>query len=129
MLITLSSSGARRRWAIPWLAALVGLAAGCAGSPPGTTALAGAAPLFPRAWVIREDADLAAACEERLARSYQTPPAAGEAWFRVLPGRSRVLVTAPHATAQTREGEMKTADGGTGSLAVMLNALAGTPAL
>ncbi len=79
--------------------------------------------------MIREDADLAAACEERLTRSYETPPAAGEAWLRVLPGRSRVLVTAPHATAQTREGEIKSADGGTGSLAVMLNALAGTPAI
>ena len=123
-----SSNGAHLLGALPWLA-LAGLLAGCAGSPPGTTALAGPAPVYPRAWVIREDADLAAACEERLARSYETPPAAGEAWLRVLPGRSRVLVTAPHATAQTREGETKSADGGTGSLAVLLNALAGTPVL
>jgi hypothetical protein len=103
--------------------ALLGLlAAGCATAPA-------EGPLFPRAWVIREDADLAAACEESLGRVYETPPAAGEAWLRVLPGRSRVLVTAPHATAQTREGQTKVADTGTGALAVMLNALAGTPAI
>ena len=78
---------------------------------------------------MREDADLAAACEERLARSYEAPPAAGEPWLRALSGGSSVLVTAPHATAQTRDGETKSADGGTGSLAVMLNALAGTPAI
>jgi hypothetical protein len=129
MLITSSSMLARRLRALSGLALLAALSPGCAGSPPGTTALGGARPLFPRAWVIREDADLAAACEERLARSYETPPAPGEPWLRELPGRSRVLVTAPHATAQTREGETKSADGGTGSLAVMLNALAGTPVL
>src|SRR5262245_39080291 len=109
MLITPSGRRAPLVRAASWLAALAGLVPGCAAAPPGTTALAGAAPLFPRAWVIREDADLAAVCEERLARTYETPPGAGEAWLRVLPGRSRVLVTAPHATAQTREGQTKTA--------------------
>jgi len=110
----------------PVALALAVMAAGCAAGGPGGSDLREGAPLFPRAWVIREDTDLAGACEARLAQSYETPPGPGEPWFRVLPGRSRVLVTAPHATAQTREGQTKAADAGTGSLAVLLNALAGT---
>src|SRR5687767_3303410 len=86
------------------LALAAGLSGGCA-MAPGSPDAARAAPLFPRAWVIREDADLAAACEESLARSYETPPAPGEPWLRVLSGRSGVLVTAPHATVPMREGQ------------------------
>jgi hypothetical protein len=120
---------ARRLPVAPLLLALAtGLSGGCA-MAPGSPDAARAAPLFPRAWVIREDADLAAACEESFARSYETPPGPGEPWLRVLPGRSGVLVTAPHATAPTREGQPRGVDTGTGSLAVMLNALAGTPAI
>ncbi len=115
---------------MPALLSLVAaLASGCAAGGPGTPDLGAVAPLFPRAFVIREDTDVAFACEASLAQSYEAPPAPGEPWFRVLPGRSGVLVTAPHATGQTREGQIKPADGGTGSLAVMVNALAGTRAI
>src|SRR5262249_17419219 len=37
--------------------------------------------------------------------------------------KSKVIVSAPHATAQTRENQWKPADAGTGALAVMLNKL------
>jgi hypothetical protein len=53
-------------------------------------------------------------------------PPTEAAWFTVLPGPSHVLVVAGHATSQTREGKLKPADGGTGSLAAALNRLAGT---
>lgn len=111
------------------LGALSGTGCQLAPPPAGPPETARGPLLFERAFVIREDADLAAACEGSLARVYEMRPAPGEPWFRVLPGASRVLVTAPHATAQTRRGEVKGADRGTGSLAVMLNALAGAPAI
>ena len=111
------------------LSLIAALPAGCATAPADPLEATRGTILFPRAWVVREDADLAAACEEHLSRSCETPPAPGEPWLRVLPGRSGVLVTAPHATAPTREGQPRGVDTGTGSLAVMLNALAGTPAI
>src|SRR5690242_19739812 len=120
MLITPSRGWTRPPPAALCLVLLACGAAGCAASPSELPASGPGTLVFPRAWVMREDADLAAACEERLARSYEAPPAAGEPWLRALSGGSSVLVTAPHATAQTRDGETKSADGGTGSLAVML---------
>jgi hypothetical protein len=47
----------------------------------------------------------------------------------VLPGEASVIVVAGHATAHVREGKPKEVDGGTGSLAVMINRLAGCPAI
>ena len=82
-----------------------------------------------KAFVTAEHVKQALAAEEKLAASYDVPPPAGEPWFRLLPGNARVLVVAGHATAQTREGNRKPADAGTGSLAFLLNRLAGTPVL
>lgn len=45
--------------------------------------------------------------------------------FTVLPGRLPVLFTAPHAAAHPREGRLKAADRGTGSLALAAAAAAG----
>ena len=85
--------------------------------------------LFPRAIVTKEHVAEAARFEGELAKRYNTPPAAGQPWFAVLPGESRVLVVAGHATAHMREGKPKEADGGTGSLAYMINRLAGCPVI
>lgn len=82
------------------------------------------APLFPRAIVIKEHVEQAAAYERELAKRYETPAPKGENWFAIRKGKSKVLVVAGHATSQTREGRIKPADRGTGSLALMLHELA-----
>lgn len=82
------------------------------------------AAIFPRALVKTEDVAAAIRTEWELRKFYEVLPQTGESWFVALPGNSNVLVSAPHATAQTREGKMKFADAGTGALAVTLNALA-----
>jgi hypothetical protein len=83
-------------------------------------------PLFPRALVKTEDVAAAIRTEWELRKVYEVLPKEGEAWFSDIEGTSSVLVSAPHATAQMREGKMKFADSGTGALAVMLHALAKT---
>lgn len=80
-------------------------------------------PLFPKALVTTEDVQEAIRTEWRLQKDYETFANDGENWFAVLPGTSRVLISAPHATAQMREGKLKFADAGTGALAVMLHKL------
>lgn len=77
--------------------------------------------VFDRALVTRENV-LDAVTQEKLLQSmYNRLPASGEAWFSYLPGSSKVLVVAPHATSPKRDGELRFPDGGTGSLAIMLN--------
>ena len=78
-----------------------------------------------RAIVTREHVEAAIATERALSQSYETLPAEGEPWFEVKRGKIPVLVVAGHATAQTREGSLKTADRGTGSLAVALHEMTG----
>lgn len=56
-------------------------------------------------------------------------PPAGVPWFEFLDASGDVLVTAPHATAQMREGKLKGSDLGTGPLAVVLHRMAGVPVL
>ena len=84
------------------------------------------AAIFPKAVVGIEDIELAVKTEWELRKNYDLPPNAGEPWFTVIEGASKVLVSAPHATAQIREGKSKFADSGTGALAVLLNKLAKT---
>ena len=86
-------------------------------------ALAEAKQLFPKAEVTRENVQDAIRTEWDLRKHYDTLPADGETWFKVLEGKARILISAPHATAQTRENESKPADAGTGALAVMLHKL------
>lgn len=77
-------------------------------------------------------ADLARLAKEQALRfkthARELPPH-GTSWFEAVEGSSQILVTAPHATAQTREGRLKGSDLGTGALAVVLHRLAGAPAL
>lgn len=83
-------------------------------------------PLFPKALVATEDIQEAIRIEWTLQNDYETFAKDGQDWFTVLRGDSRVLVSAPHATAQMREGKLKFADAGTGALAVMLHKLVNT---
>lgn len=111
---------------IPALAcAALALCASCRQTavPTGHTAY------FPKAIIAKEHVEEAVRVETALAANYRTPAPAGQAWFEVLDGRSTVMIVAGHATAQVREGRVKEADGGTGSLAVMLNRLAGCPVI
>lgn len=67
--------------------------------------------------------------EARLRPMYRALPRRGQPWFQLLSGRSRVLATAPHATAAIRNGRMRGPDTGTGWLAWMLHRLAGVTVL
>lgn len=84
---------------------------------------------FDRALVTKENVQDAIALEKFLQNMYNRLPVKGEAWFTYLPGTSKVLIVAPHATSPMREGELRFPDGGTGSLAIMLNRLAKVPVL
>ena len=62
-----------------------------------------------------------------LNESKQAPP--GKASFEFKPGTRKILFIAGHATAHKRNGEKKSADNGTGALAVSLNKLVNVPVL
>jgi hypothetical protein len=86
--------------------------------------------LFPRAIVETKDVERAIAFEEDLAKRYDQVPPAGAPWFEVLDGTGPVLISAPHATTPTREGNSHLfADGGTGALAMALHHLTGATAI
>jgi len=53
----------------------------------------------------------------------------GKSWFTFLPGSKKILLTAPHATAQTRDDEIKESETGTGALALVLHKLLDVPIL
>lgn len=113
-----------------WLPALLllplaGLSQSCRSHRPPDAPAA----LFPRAIITPEHIREAAAFEAELAKRYDQPAPAAQPWFQVLPGGSKVMVVASRATSQVREGGVKPPDAGTGSLAVMLNRLAGCPAI
>jgi hypothetical protein len=67
--------------------------------------------------------------EARLRANYRRLPLANGRWFALREGQSRVMVTAPHATAAIRHNKMRGPDSGTGWLAHMLHELAGTTIL
>jgi hypothetical protein len=79
-----------------------------------------------RAFVLPEHVEAAIVAERELSANYEVE---GDPWLRVLNGTARVVVTAGHATAQTREGSLKVADRGTGSLAQVLHQLTGVPVI
>jgi hypothetical protein len=84
---------------------------------------------FPRALVTADDVSEAIRFEWQQRQFYDVDPKLGEPWFALEEGQSAVLITAPHATAQMREGKSKWADAGTGALAHMLHRLADTSIL
>ena len=87
------------------------------------------APQFPRALVTADDVSEAIRFEWQQRQFYDVDPTPGESWFALEEGESPVLITAPHATAQMREGKSKWADAGTGALARMIHRLANTSIL
>lgn len=82
-----------------------------------------------KARVVPANIDTLIAFESSLKPNYEKPAPTGSNWFKYLPGKRMVLITAPHATAQMREGKVKIADGGTGSLAYELNKICDVPTL
>ena len=84
-----------------------------------------AAPALARAIITTEDVQRSIDDERVFIERADRLPRPGEPWFAVLGGCPEVLVTAPHATKPTRDGQLRFADSGTGSLAVALHRLAG----
>src|SRR5579862_6173722 len=78
-----------------------------------------------KAWVGKKEIEQAAQDETVFKANASRLPKGNEAWFVATSGCAEVLITAPHATAQTREGSLKVADSGTGSLALALGRLTG----
>lgn len=98
------------------LALLTLLLVSCATAPP---------PLE-RAFIEPEMVERAIANERVIAANYETTV---EPWFTTREGTARVLIVAGHAAAQTREGKLKRADSGTGSLAMLVAELTNAPAI
>jgi hypothetical protein len=73
--------------------------------------------------VGRADAERAQAVEASIATNYTRRAPKGAPWFEVAEGRSRVLVVAAHATAQAQNGtsKLKSAEVGSGALALLLH--------
>jgi len=82
-----------------------------------------------RAIVIPANIDSMMVYEKRFSANDSTPPPENTSWFEYIKGTKNILVIAGHATAQTRDGKIRQADAGTGSLAVELNQLTGVPVL
>lgn len=81
--------------------------------------------VFPRALIEPDTVKLA---KSSFATRYDSLAPAGADWFKVVLDTGSLLLVAPHATSQTREGEVKRADAGSGSLAVILGRLTGSTA-
>jgi hypothetical protein len=82
--------------------------------------------VFPRADVEPDEVGQAVAAERTLATRYDSLPPVGADWFEVVLDTGRVLLVAPHATSQLREGQVKRADAGSGSLALILGRITGS---
>jgi hypothetical protein len=80
--------------------------------------------IFDRALITKENVQEAITQGKYLQNMYNRLPAKEEAWFTYLPGSSKVLVVAPHATSPKRDGELRFPDGGTGSLAILIKKVA-----
>ncbi|KPL82380.1 hypothetical protein SE15_09400 [Thermanaerothrix daxensis] len=61
--------------------------------------------------------------------AYKTPPAPGERYFRFLPGRLPILLSAPHGAAHVREGRLKEEEDYTAALVRLVAELSGAHAL
>ncbi len=80
-----------------------------------------------RAIVMPKNIQRIIAMENKLSENYTVPAPKDSSWFEYRTGSKKILITAGHATAHMREGNIKRADGGTGSLAMELNNLRDVP--
>jgi len=80
-----------------------------------------------RAIVMPKNIEHIIASESKLAENYNSIAPKDSSWFEYRTGSKKVLITAGHATSHMREGKIKRADGGTGSLGVELNKLMDVP--
>ncbi|MFA8434909.1 MAG: hypothetical protein ACEPOZ_10375 [Marinifilaceae bacterium] len=80
-----------------------------------------------RALVMPKNIEHIIAMETKLAEHYTMPAPKDSSWFEYRSGSNKVLITAGHATAHLREGKVKRADGGTGSLGMELHKLRDVP--
>jgi hypothetical protein len=103
------------------IAALLVLLVGCQSAVVPSPPELGTPLPFPRASIEPDDVARAIEMEQELSAHAGTLPRPDEAWFEFRPGTSSVMFTAPHATQPTRDGKLRFADTGTGSLARMLN--------
>lgn len=61
--------------------------------------------------------------------AYKSAPAVGERYFRYVPGRLPILLSAPHGAAHVREGRLKDEEDYTSALARLVASLTGAHAL
>ncbi|MFC3393885.1 N-formylglutamate amidohydrolase [Brenneria rubrifaciens] len=79
---------------------------------------------FKKAIITPEYVKEAITYEKEADKNSNVIPQEGESWFNVLPGESRIIISAPHATQPSREGQYRFSDGGgTAALAIMLGKL------
>ncbi|HKH61002.1 MAG TPA: hypothetical protein VKA49_09235 [Flavitalea sp.] len=86
-------------------------------------------PVTPRAKVTPENIDSIISFENQFSQNSTKPAPPGKKSFEFKSGNKKILFIAGHATAHKREGQIKPADSGTGSMAVSLNKLLRVPAL
>jgi hypothetical protein len=83
----------------------------------------------PKAKVVPENIDSIIFFEKKFSENERTPAPNNKKSFEFKAGTKKILFVAGHATAHVREGSIKPADSGTGSLAVELNKLLNVPIL
>lgn len=81
---------------------------------------------FPRAIVTKENVDSALRVESRYTARGDSLAPPGSSWFNIIRDTGVVLLVAPHATPPVRDGDVRFADGGSGSLAILLSRLTGS---
>ena len=87
------------------------------------------APVTQKAIVTPDHIDSIISFEKKFSQNSSTPAPPNKKSFEFKAGSKKILFIASHATAHRREGEIKPADAGTGSMAVELNKLLRVPVL
>ena len=86
-------------------------------------------PVTPKATVTPEPIDSIISLEKTFSKNDSTPAPPNKKFFDFKSGNKKILFIAGHATAHIREGKIKPADDGTGSIAIELNRLLNVPVM
>jgi len=86
-------------------------------------------PVTPKAKVTPENIDSIISFEKTFAKNDSSPAPANKKFFEFKSGSKKILFIACHATAHFRNGDIKPADAGTGSIAIELNRLLNVPVM